>query len=155
AGAEELHDNGEIDRLVPGHYENIAAMRMNCQKYLPNFFRKGQLSKLFILFADPHFKKRKHKARIISTTMLAEYAYVLRPGGIIYMITDVKDLFDWNEEHMEKHELFERIPEEELKDDPAVPCVCNSTEEGKKVARNKGSKYLACFRRIEDPFEKE
>ncbi|KAJ2603773.1 tRNA (guanine-N(7)-)-methyltransferase (tRNA(m7G46)-methyltransferase) [Coemansia sp. RSA 1722] len=150
---EELHDNGETDRLVPGHYENIAAMRINCQKYLPNFFNKAQLSKIFVLFADPHFKRRKHKARIISTTMLAEYAYVLRTGGIIYMITDVKDLYDWNVKHLDAFPLFERISDEELENDPAVPCVVNSTEEGKKVARNKGSKYLACYRRIEDPAE--
>ncbi|KAJ2371234.1 tRNA (guanine-N(7)-)-methyltransferase (tRNA(m7G46)-methyltransferase) [Coemansia sp. RSA 2607] len=148
---EELHDNGETERLVPGHYENIAAMRINCQKYLPNFFSKGQLSKIFVLFADPHFKRRKHKARIISATMLAEYAYVMRVGGIFYMITDVKDLYDWNVKHLDAFPLFERISEEELESDPAVPCVVNSTEEGKKVARNKGNKYLACYRRIEDP----
>ncbi|KAJ2324086.1 tRNA (guanine-N(7)-)-methyltransferase (tRNA(m7G46)-methyltransferase), partial [Coemansia sp. RSA 2673] len=148
---EELHDNGETIRLVPGHYENIAAMRINCQKYLPNFFKKGQLSKMFILFADPHFKRRKHKARIISTTMLAEYAYVMRVGGIIYVITDVKDLFTWSVAHLDAFPLFESISEEELMFDPAIPCVINSTEEGKKVARNKGSKYLACYRRIEDP----
>ncbi|KAJ2494860.1 tRNA (guanine-N(7)-)-methyltransferase (tRNA(m7G46)-methyltransferase) [Coemansia sp. RSA 2052] len=152
-GEEELHDNGETNRLVPGHYENIAAMRINCQKYLPNFFNKGQLSKMFILFADPHFKRRKHKARIISATMLAEYAYVMRTGGIIYMITDVKDLYDWSVSHLDAFPLFERIPDDELKGDPAIPCVVNSTEEGKKVARNKGSKYLACYRRIEDPAE--
>ncbi|KAJ1667126.1 tRNA (guanine-N(7)-)-methyltransferase (tRNA(m7G46)-methyltransferase) [Coemansia sp. RSA 1813] len=150
---EELHDNGETHRLVPGHYENIASMRINCQKYLPNFFEKAQLSKLFILFADPHFKRRKHKARIISATMLAEYAYIMRIGGIIYTITDVKDLHDWNVKHLDAFPLFERIPDAELENDPAIPCVVNSTEEGKKVARNKGEKHLACYRRIEDPAE--
>ena len=64
-------------------------------KYLPNFFRKGQLSKMFFLFPDPHFKKAKHKWRIINETLLAEYAYVLRVGGKIYTVTDVEDLFDW------------------------------------------------------------
>ena len=62
----------------PGQYENIACIRSNAMKYLPNFFRKGQLSKMFFLFPDPHFKKTKHKWRIISETLLAEYAYVLR-----------------------------------------------------------------------------
>lgn len=35
---------------------------------------------MFFLFPDPHFKKTKHKWRIISPTLLAEYAYVLRVG---------------------------------------------------------------------------
>lgn len=27
----------------PGHYQNIACIRSNAMKYLPNFFRKGQV----------------------------------------------------------------------------------------------------------------
>ena len=61
-----------------GSYGNIACIRTNAMKYLPNYFRCGQLSKMFFLFPDPHFKKTKHKWRIISATLLAEYAYVLR-----------------------------------------------------------------------------
>ncbi|ORX89545.1 guanine-N(7)--methyltransferase-like protein [Basidiobolus meristosporus CBS 931.73] len=135
----------------PGSYGNISVIRMNAMKFLPNFFEKGQLSKMFFLFPDPHFKKRKHKARIISHTLLSEYAYVLREGGIVYTITDVKDLHEWMVKHLDEHPLFERIPDSELENDPAVPCVRQSTEEGKKVERNKGDKYLACYRRIVYP----
>ena len=74
----------------PGQYTNIACIRANAMKYLPNFFRKGQLSKMFFLFPDPHFKKAKHKWRIINETLLAEYAYVLREGGRLYTVTDVE-----------------------------------------------------------------
>jgi len=49
----------------PGKYQNISVIRANAMKFLPNFFRKGQLSKIFFLFPDPHFKKAKHKWRII------------------------------------------------------------------------------------------
>jgi len=35
---------------------------------------------MFFLFPDPHFKKTKHKWRIISQTLLAEYAYVIAVG---------------------------------------------------------------------------
>ena len=79
----------------PGQFTNVACLRGNAMKYLPNFFRKGQLTKMFFLFPDPHFKKAKHKWRIINETLLAEYAYVLRVGGKIYTVTDVEDLFDW------------------------------------------------------------
>jgi tRNA (guanine-N7-)-methyltransferase len=48
------------------HFDNVAVLRANAMKFLPNFFEKGQLRKMFILFPDPHFKQRKHKARIIS-----------------------------------------------------------------------------------------
>lgn len=35
-----------------------------------------QLKKVFFLFPDPHFKKSKHKWRIINETILAEYAFI-------------------------------------------------------------------------------
>ncbi|CAG5123654.1 unnamed protein product [Candidula unifasciata] len=133
----------------PGQYDNIACIRSNAMKYLPNFFHKEQLTKMFFLFPDPHFKKAKHKWRIINTTLLAEYAYVLKPGGLVYTITDVKDLHEWMVDHFTKFPLFERVSDDELKDDVVVDKIYNSTEEGQKVARNKGEKWLAVFRRIE------
>ncbi|XP_077978393.1 tRNA (guanine-N(7)-)-methyltransferase-like [Glandiceps talaboti] len=135
----------------PGEYQNIACIRTNAMKYLPNFFKKGQLTKMFFLFPDPHFKKTKHKWRIISTTLLAEYAYVMAVGGLVYTITDVKEVHEWMKSHFSQHPLFEYIPEDQLKDDIVVSKLYGSTEEGKKVTRNKGDKYTAIFQRIEDP----
>ncbi|KAK0518435.1 tRNA (guanine-N(7)-)-methyltransferase (tRNA(m7G46)-methyltransferase) [Tilletia horrida] len=136
-----------------GGYQNVSVLRANAMKFLPNFFERGQLSKLFFLFPDPHFKQRKHKARIISPTLLAEYAYIIRPGGIVYTITDVHDLHLWMVKHLTAFPLFERLADDgpELKDDPCVRLVTYSTEEGKKVERNKGSKYFAAFVRKPDP----
>jgi len=135
-----------------GSYGNVSIVRANAMKFLPNFFSKASLSALFFLFPDPHFKQRKHKARIISPTLLAEYAYVLRPGGIVYTITDVKDLHDWMKAHLDGFPLFESVSEDALRAEgkgPILDAVYTSTEEGKKVERNGGEKWLACFRRIE------
>ncbi|KAI1078057.1 putative methyltransferase [Whalleya microplaca] len=132
-------------------YQNISCIRANTMKFLPNFFRKGQLSKVFICFPDPHFKHRKHKARIVSTTLNSEYAYVLKPGGIVYTITDVEDLHDWMVAHFEAHPAFERVPEEEQEADTCVGIMRTETEEGKKVERHQGQKFVALFRRLEDP----
>lgn len=109
-----------IDRIValrqlhPDKYGNIACLRTNAMKYLPNFFEKHQLSKMFFMYPDPHFKKSKHKWRIINQALLTEYSYVLRPGGFIYTITDVKDLHEWIVKHMEEHPLYERVDGKEL-----------------------------------------
>lgn len=132
-------------------YQNVGCIRANTMKFLPNFFKKSQLSKIFICFPDPHFKARKHKARIVSTTLNSEYAYALRPGGIVYTITDVEDLHMWMVQHLEAHPAFERIPKEEEEADECVQVMLTETEEGKKVARNKGQKFVALFRRLEDP----
>ncbi|CAN9512276.1 unnamed protein product [Ophioblennius macclurei] len=134
----------------PGKYQNIACLRSNAMKYLPNFFFKGQLSKMFFLFPDPHFKKTKHKWRIISPTLLAEYAYTLRIGGLVYTITDVEEVHLWMVKHFTEHPLFARVPEEELVDDIIISRLGTCTEEGKKVQRNGGKNFLAVFRRVED-----
>jgi tRNA (guanine-N7-)-methyltransferase len=137
-----------------GPYQNVSVVRANAMKFLPNYFARASLSALFFLFPDPHFKQRKHKARIISPTLLAEYAYALRPGGVVYTITDVRDLHDWMRAHLEAFPLFEPVSEDELRKEgkgPIVDAVYTATEEGKKVERNKGEKWLACFRRIEVP----
>lgn len=132
-------------------YNNVAVMRGNAMKFLPNFFEKGQLEKIFFCFPDPHFKQRKHKARIVTTTLASEYAYVLQPGGVIYTITDVKDLHEWMVSHLDAHPLFERCSKDFEKNDTCAKIMYTETEEGKKVARNNGSKYVACFRRLETP----
>ncbi|KKK20639.1 hypothetical protein ARAM_000161 [Aspergillus rambellii] len=164
---------------VPGGYQNISALRANTMKFFPNFFARGQLSKIFICFPDPHFKTRKHKARIVSESLNAEYAYSLRPGGLLYTITDVEEYHYWILRHFKQddaegppggsgdatapaasgtveklpgvEELFERLTEEELRLDECVRVMMDSTEEGKKVTRNKGNKYVAVFRRKADP----
>lgn len=146
------------DATVPAmHYQNISALRTNTMKFLPQFLPPHSLSKLFLCFPDPHFKARKHKARIVSAQLNAEYAYFVRPGGKVYTITDVEELHLWMVRHFEGpeagevRELWERVGEEENAGDEAVKVMMDETEEGKKVTRNGGRKFVAVFRRREDP----
>jgi tRNA (guanine-N7-)-methyltransferase len=134
---------------VPGGYRNISVLRSNTMKFLPNFFPKQSLHSIFLCFPDPHFKARKHKARITSLTLNSEYAYVLRPGGVVYTITDVEDLHMWMCEKFDGHASFARLEEENMdeKEKEKVQIMRMETEEGKKVERNKGRKFVACWRR--------
>lgn len=153
------------ETFSPTHsYNNISVLRANAMKFLPNFFARAQLRAIFFCFPDPHFKARKHKARIVSPTLNAEYAYVLRPGGIVYTITDVRDLHEWMCEHLSQHKSFERVPEAEyeaamVEGDKQhenemcsfVRTMMSGTEEGQKVSRNQGEKFVALFRRMPEP----
>lgn len=134
----------------PGQYQNCSVMRTNSMKFLPHYFPKGSLNKLFFCFPDPHFKRKNHPRRIVATRLLSEYAYFLKHKGRLYCITDVKELHDWHVAKCDAHPLFRRLPDNEVqKKDPCVEAMRTETEEGKKVARNKGSKYFAVYERIE------
>lgn len=71
-------------------------------------------------------------------------------GGRFYTVTDVKDLHEWMVFHIDAHPLFRRLTQNECNEDPCVPHVMQDTEEGKKVERNSGDKFLAVYERIPD-----
>lgn len=69
----------------------------------------------------------------------------------MYTITDVEDLHDWMLAHFDAHPSFERLSDQDQQADQCVAVMMIETEEGKKVERNGGSKFVACWRRVEDP----
>ncbi|DBA80136.1 TPA: hypothetical protein ACH3X2_007612 [Trebouxia sp. C0005] len=139
-----------LRREQPGKFNNITALRTNAMRHLPNFFLKGQLHKLFFLFPDPHFKTANHRRRIIQTFLLAEYAFILAVGGMLYTITDVQELGEWMRSKLDAHPLFQRISDEELDSDPAANLLTSASEEAQKVARNEGKTFRNVYRRICD-----
>eukprot|EP00979_Chaetoceros_neogracilis_P013337 scaffold3789_cov247-Chaetoceros_neogracile.AAC.9 len=133
----------------PGEYERASVLRSNTMKFMPNFFQKSSLEKVFFCFPDPHFKKKNHPRRIVSESLLSEYAYFLKPGsGKLYCITDVEDLHNWHVKHCRAHPLFRELTKVEMDEDPCVKAMYNETEEGKKVERAGTNKYYAVYERI-------
>ena len=126
-------------------------------KYLPNFFRKSSIEKIFFCFPDPHFKRKNHPRRIISERLLSEYTYLLKPNvGRLYCITDVKDLHNWHVEKCGKHPLLEELTEDEMNEDVCVSLMKSETEEGKKVIREGKfghEMYYRVYRRRADDIE--
>ncbi len=119
-----------------GLYQNCSVLRTNAMKYLPNFFTKASIEKIFFCFPDPHFKRKNHPRRIISERLLSEYTYLLKPNvGRLYCITDVKDLHLWHVEKCGKHPLLQELTDEEMEEDVCVKLMKSETEEGKKVIR--------------------
>jgi len=132
-------------------HNNVSVIRTNAMKFLPNYFRKAQLEKMFFCFPDPHFKRKNFRRRIISDGLLTIYAYVMAPGGMLYHATDVKELHEWMDRCCQEHPLFEAVPAEEQASDPCVAAVMNETEEAKRV-RNLGrfghDVHIGVFRRV-------
>jgi tRNA (guanine-N7-)-methyltransferase len=119
------------ERLLALSLANAAVVASNGMKFLPHFFPPASLSRIFVLFPDPHFKRKNFRRRIVSRPLLAVYAHLLRVGGVFYCITDVKDLADWMQSYLDNFPLFQRITDQ--------------------VDKAGGSKYAAVYRRIESP----
>jgi tRNA (guanine-N7-)-methyltransferase len=54
-------------------------------------FAPGSVSRVFVHFPDPWWKKRHAKRRLASGGVASEFARLLRPGGELFVQTDVWD----------------------------------------------------------------
>lgn len=51
----------------------------------------ASLTRVFVHFPDPWWKRRHNKRRVVGDTLLVEVARLLAPGGELFVQTDVKD----------------------------------------------------------------
>lgn len=125
---------------------NCSVVKTNALLFLPNFFRPNSLEKIFILFPDPHFKKRKQKFRMVCKQTLAVFRYLLTDGGEIYVSTDVKELFDNMCQLLESTRSFRE--QKDSGDDPLFQKCHKETDEagraGMKTGHTFGKVYVAC-----------
>jgi tRNA G46 methylase TrmB len=76
---------------------------------------------------------------------LADYAYLLRPEGKLYLATDVEELFLWQCSKLNEHGMFKVCA-----DDMIAEMICTRTDEAQKVIREfKGRIYCKVYERIE------
>jgi tRNA (guanine-N7-)-methyltransferase len=141
----EYGDRAEGATGGSGAYRNVGFVRTNAMRFMPHYFAKGSLEKLFFCFPDPHFKKRRHRQRVVSDQLLAEYAYVLAPGGVAYFVTDVPELFEWMDERFARFPLFRRRTPAEVASDPVAPFVRDMTDEAARVEKSDRGKHDASF----------
>lgn len=57
-------------------------------------FAAGTLSRVFVNFPDPWWKKKHAKRRLASGGVMGELSRLLRPGGELFVQTDVEDTAD-------------------------------------------------------------
>eukprot|EP01063_Lacrimia_lanifica_P024794 TRINITY_DN32637_c0_g1_i1.p1 TRINITY_DN32637_c0_g1~~TRINITY_DN32637_c0_g1_i1.p1 ORF type:complete len:267 (+),score=127.69 TRINITY_DN32637_c0_g1_i1:55-855(+) len=146
-----LRDHTSEEGDKDHHYNNTWVVQANAMKFLPHHFEKGQLEHMFFCYADPHFKKKNFRRRIISPTLLHEYAYVLKDGGLLYTVTDVKELGEWNQGHLDASPLFERLSDEEVAANPFIDYVANASEDAVRTTKQNLSKYYSIHRKKPAP----
>jgi tRNA (guanine-N7-)-methyltransferase len=135
------------------HYDNVFFDQLNVMKFGSNMFVKGQLSKLFFCYPDPHWKRKNIRCRIVSPGLVHEYAYWLRVGGLLYTVSDVEELEDWMTKCLDECPMFRRLSGEELETiEPnhgaVISVVINSSEDAQRTERKKLKKNFAVHIRV-------
>ncbi|EPY23069.1 methyltransferase [Strigomonas culicis] len=137
------------------HYRNIWFEQLNVMKYGSNCFTKGQLKMLFFCYPDPHWKRKNIRRRIISPSLVQEYAYWLRVGGLLFTVSDVEGLETWMTECLDACPLFRRLTDDEVTKDPRVAEVLeiakNASEDAQRTERKGLNKFFAIHIRIKSP----
>lgn len=133
------------------HYRNIWFEQMNVMKFGSNCFVKGQLSRIFFCYPDPHWKRKNIRRRIISPGLVQEYAYWLRHGGLVYTVSDVAELEEWMVQCLDESPLFHRLTEAELSSaehQKVLAVVTDTSEDAQRTARKGLKKHFAVHIRL-------
>lgn len=71
-----------------------------------SFISSQSISAVFYFFPDPWIKKKHHKRRAFTSNYLSEIYRVLRPDGLLYIMTDVFEVDKYQKETLIEYGRF-------------------------------------------------
>ena len=73
---------------------NIAFLRTQIDQ-ITNYFAKDEVDGIWIIFPDPFLRESKARHRLTHAKFLRMYQQILKPGSVIHLKTDSKELYDF------------------------------------------------------------
>ncbi len=104
-GATEANEEG---------FKNVAFLRTGINA-IEHFFGEGEVSEVWITFADPQMKKVNK--RLTSTYFMGLYKKVMKDGGLVHLKTDSMFLYKYTEMMVEKSGMEVNVRTEDLYED--------------------------------------
>jgi tRNA (guanine-N7-)-methyltransferase len=104
-------------KLRDKEIKNLYFVFGNAQNILNDSHSKSivkNLKSISFNFPDPWFKKRHHKRRVIQPEFINILSNLMQEGSIIYIKTDVKDLFEYMDYAISSDFNFERIEKKDF-----------------------------------------
>jgi tRNA (guanine-N7-)-methyltransferase len=85
----------------------VRVMSGDVRAVLPGIQPEAALARVFMSFPDPWWKKRHAKRRLFSAELIGQVARVLRPGGELFVQTDVEERMQEGLADLREHPAFE------------------------------------------------
>lgn len=70
----------------------VHAVFCQAQLHTTEIFPAGSVERVYVNFPDPWFKRRHHDRRMVDDALADGIAHILRPGGDLFVQSDVWDL---------------------------------------------------------------
>ena len=108
---EKLVKNAKL-KVIEREMKNLYFIFGNANNILNDFQNKfiiENLKSISFNFPDPWFKKRHHKRRVIQPEFINILSNLLQSGSLIFIKTDVKDLFEYMDYTISSNLNFKKI----------------------------------------------
>ncbi|MBC24522.1 MAG: tRNA (guanosine(46)-N7)-methyltransferase TrmB [Phycisphaerae bacterium] len=89
------------DRVRRHGLENVRVLHDDASEFIRYWCPAGIVDVIHLYFSDPWPKSRHHKRRVIQTESLVQFHRVLVPGGLVHVVTDHDQLWDWCVDHVD------------------------------------------------------
>jgi tRNA (guanine-N7-)-methyltransferase len=89
--------------------QTVRVLLSDARELLARAGPEGCLSRVFVYFPDPWWKKRHGKRRVVDAAFVAEVARLLAPGGELFVQTDVPERAASYRALMEAEASFARV----------------------------------------------
>jgi tRNA (guanine-N7-)-methyltransferase len=70
----------------------VQAVWCHAQLHTTRIFPEAAAARVYVNFPDPWFKRRHHDRRMVDPVLAEQIAFLLRPGGELFVQTDVWDI---------------------------------------------------------------
>ena len=87
----------------------VHAVFCQAQLHTTEIFARASVERIYVNFPDPWFKRRHHDRRMVDDALADGIAHVLRPGGELFVQSDVWDLALDSMATFDPDERFENV----------------------------------------------
>ena len=114
---EKLVQNANL-KMKNREYKNLYFSFGNANNFFEHSKNKtliDSITSISFNFPDPWFKKKHHKRRIIQPKLINFLANSMKKGSLIFIKTDVKELFNYMELTISENINFKKLPKRDNK----------------------------------------